>query len=288
LRAAVSDDPDDRQFAIQLLFETIWHQGTVWEATADTVPFLYRALEADETPEKQALAHLLATIADCQSGKNKHMQASRLAVAQQLDLLYPYLRDPEPEIRRSVAAAVGHYLAIVARLLPDLQDALFGETVGDALFAAEQAGSAGGETLYNGIRLPSSWPPKITKIPREPVTPPYLKSPPNVIPIDLGRQLLVDDFLIEKTNLRRTFHVPKEHTDNPLVRPDKDWEKKGRGGSAMVFSDGVWYDPKDRLFKMWYLGGYGTSTCHAVSRDGLKWEKPERDVKKGTNVVQAD
>ena len=26
---------------------------------------------------------------------------------------------------------------------------------------------------------------------------------------------------------------------------------------AMVFSDGVWYDPKDRLFKMWYMGGHG-------------------------------
>lgn len=125
LRAAVGDNPDDRQFAFQLLFETVWHQGTVWEATAHTVPFLYRALEADETPDKWALAHLLATIADCQSGKKKHMQASRLAVAKQLDLLYPYLRDPV--IRQSVAAAVGRYPAIVARLLPDLEAALCDE-----------------------------------------------------------------------------------------------------------------------------------------------------------------
>src|SRR5437773_9796135 len=80
--------------------------------------------------------------------------------------------------------------------------------------------SGAGETLYNGIRLPSPWPPKITEIPREPVTPPYLKTPPAVIPIDVGRQLLVDDFLIAETTLRRVFHTPTPHANNPLVRPE--------------------------------------------------------------------
>jgi hypothetical protein len=79
----------------------------------------------------------------------------------------------------------------------------------------------------------------VAEIPRDPVTPPYLEAPPAVIPIDLGRQLLVDDFLVAQTTLTRTFHTPKEHAGNPLVRPDKDWERKGRGSSAMVFSDGV-------------------------------------------------
>ncbi len=39
----------------------------------------------------------------------------------------------------------------------------------------------------------------------EPMTVPYLQSPPSLIPIDVGRQLFVDDFLIEKTDLERTF-----------------------------------------------------------------------------------
>jgi hypothetical protein len=68
---------------------------------------------------------------------------------------------------------------------------------GSALLAAE---SRGGETLYNGI-LPSPWPPRIRAIRRDPVTPPYLKAPPAVIPIDVGRQLLVHDFLVEATTL---------------------------------------------------------------------------------------
>src|SRR5262249_17517422 len=99
------------------------------------------------------------------------------------------------------------------------------------------------------------------------------------------RQLFVDDFLIESTTLRRTFHHPRPHADNPIVKPEKAWERKGRGGMAMVFSDGVWFDPKDRLFKMWYLGGYNLATCYAFSKDGIHWTKPELDVRKGTNIV---
>lgn len=52
----------------------------------------------------------------------------------------------------------------------------------------------------------------------------------------------------------------------------------------MVFSDGVFYDPQDKLFKMWYLAKGGTA--YATSKDGLTWEKPQLDVMKGTNLVQ--
>src|SRR5437879_2300505 len=44
-----------------------------------------------------------------------------------------------------------------------------------------------GEMLYNGIMLPDAWPPKIAALTREPLaTPPYLVSPPAVIPIEVG------------------------------------------------------------------------------------------------------
>ena len=55
------------------------------------------------------------------------------------------------------------------------------------------------ETLYNGIVLPREWPPRLadfpTSVEKDPVTPPYLLSPPAVISIDVGRQLFVDDYL---------------------------------------------------------------------------------------------
>ena len=148
-------------------------------------------------------------------------------------------------------------------------------------------GVSSAETLYNGIELPSAWPPRDTVLSADPLPdPPYLVKPPAVIPVDLGRQLFVDDFLVEQTTLTRTFHQADTWPGNPVLKPDQPWEMEG-GPTAMPFSDGVWYDPHDQLFKLWYLGGYARSTCYATSRDGVHWEKPSLDVKPGTNVVQA-
>src|SRR5690348_4220750 len=103
-----------------------------------------------------------------------------------------------------------------------------------AAAASPTPAAADGEVLYNGIRLPPLWPPRPADVPEEPVTPAYLASPPAVIPIDVGRQLFVDDFLIARTGLIRTHHRPTYHARNPVLT----------GG--MVYSDGVWYDPQDR------------------------------------------
>src|SRR5215475_2493977 len=105
-----------------------------------------------------------------------------------------------------------------------------------AIDRMSRAKEPAGETLYNGIPLPAEWPPRMKELPMSPVIPPYLKSPPAVIPIDLGRQLLVDDFLIEQSTLQRTFHVPRPHPDNPLVKPDKPWEEVGARPMALIFS----------------------------------------------------
>lgn len=119
----------------------------------------------------------------------------------------------------------------------------------------------------------------------QPMAVPYLLKRPDVIPIDIGRQLLVDDFLIETTTLVRNFHQPKYHPQSPVVRPDQPWERGAKHHSAMVYSDGVWFDPADQLFKMWYLAVDKFSTCLATSRDGIHWTKPAFDVVEGTNIV---
>lgn len=151
------------------------------------------------------------------------------------------------------------------------------------LCLAAQAGKT--ETLYNGIELPAQWPPDEPLTTDPPALPPYLVAPPAVIPIDLGRQLFVDDFLVESTTLERRFHHAEYYPGNPVLRPDQPWEMEG-GPTAMPFSDGVWYDPADRTFKMWYMGGYLATTCYAVSQDGIHWTKPRLDVEPGTNIVQ--
>jgi hypothetical protein len=147
--------------------------------------------------------------------------------------------------------------------------------------------------LYNGIVLPDTWPPRHEAVSYDqPSTPPYLSSPPKVIPIDVGRQLFVDEFLIEATNLRRSFHSAEYYPGRIVLQPDKPWERHGGRGSAMVYSDGVWYDQRERLYKMWYSSGSSgydgpqeSATLYAVSQNGTHWRKPELDVVKGTNIV---
>lgn len=136
--------------------------------------------------------------------------------------------------------------------------------------------------LPNGIEMIDA--PNYGPVPRTPMPVPYLDTPPEVIPIDGGRQLFVDDFLIERHSLTRQFHRPHPHPTNPLLRPETEWEV-GDVPFAMPFSDGVWFDPEDRLFKMWYAGNEMWCTCLATSRDGIAWERPHLDVVPGTNIV---
>lgn len=146
-----------------------------------------------------------------------------------------------------------------------------------------------GERLHNGIELPDEWPPRFEQLPERLPVPPYLRQPPEVISIDVGRQLFVDDFLVEKqTGLTRRFHKPVYYPANPVLTYDKSWEmSEAQGGlpTATPYSGGVWYDPQRKKFRMWYMGGYIEHLCLAESDDGIHWTKPDLDVRPGTNIV---
>jgi hypothetical protein len=114
-----------------------------------------------------------------------------------------------------------------------------------------------GELLYNGIVLSAEWPPRDMKPDAyDPMPVPYLISPPDVIPIDIGRQLFVDDFLIGKTDLKREFHQPVKYESNSVLKPDtKEEMNEGYCPMAAPFSDGCFCDSMDELFKLWYMAG---------------------------------
>lgn len=156
--------------------------------------------------------------------------------------------------------------------------------------------SAQQEVLHNGIVYPKQWPPRY----KEPTTAqdmpvPYLNSKPDIIPVNVGRQLFVDNFLIAETNLRQMPHTPNFYVHNPVLEPDKEWEKTVEGALyAAPFSDGIWYDEKEGKFKMWYLAGAGSIhkqdkqtfyTGYAESLDGKNWIKPVLDIYDNTNIV---
>jgi len=121
---------------------------------------------------------------------------------------------------------------------------------------------------------------------REPLPVPYLTSPPEIIDLPAGRQLLVDDYLLERNGFARVFHDPVKHPGNPVMAPVSAEERAPEfPPCAVAKCGGVWYDDADRLFKMWYMTGYLGHAALAVSRDGLHWERPAHDVAPGTNLV---
>ncbi len=172
--------------------------------------------------------------------------------------------------------------------------AFLAATAGAALSARSFA-QPSGEVLYNGITLAQPWPPRRARLSPVPERPPYLASPPAIINIDVGRQLFIDDFLIEQSSLHRDFHRAEYHPANPLLTPERPWEiddpyatmtSNPPSPAAMVFSDGVFFDPADRLFKMWYMAGYQQHTALATSADGLTWTRRPANVVAGTNIVR--
>ena len=74
-----------------------------------------------------------------------------------------------------------------------------------------------------------------------------------VISIDVGRQLLVDGVLIEKSTLERAFHRPRKSDRNPILRPTSMIVLDiGECPVAAPFNNGVWWDEREGVFKMWY------------------------------------
>jgi len=165
------------------------------------------------------------------------------------------------------------------------------------------------EELHNGIELPDVWPPRFRDpASDEPMPVPYLRKPPRVVPIDLGRQLFVDDFLIERTTLTRTHHRAKKFEGNPVFRAETERElgpatQGERGEEATTFTGqgGLFYDPAERLFKLFYVAGWRGPLSLATSPDlktwtrrgellteGLRWTGPKLVTGGSDNCVWLD
>ncbi len=109
-----------------------------------------------------------------------------------------------------------------------------------------------GDVLYNGIELPDKWPPTRT---------------------------------LEELRSGKLMEVP--YLENPVLRPNRRWEVGFQPHSAMCFSDGVFYDSQDGLFKLWYRYSARGGTAIATSKDAIHWDKPsiKDSPQPGTNIV---
>ena len=157
IRKLLSQDRRERDEASSDLFQLIWHQGTIWEVTSYTVPFLYELIKHPETPDKSEVVYLLsflATGSHAYSGvmedehkkrewteilskdgevledevkKGQEYERSiHLEVAKEFQLLYPYLFS-DRHTRLQVTEVFEKYPEFKLETLPLLEKALASE-----------------------------------------------------------------------------------------------------------------------------------------------------------------
>lgn len=143
-----SDNPNVRSQSYHELFGNIWHQGTIYSATAYAVPFLFDLLDSPLTQDRDMLIALLASIASGQgyyqvhqpifqlfnSNVDKHeakleqesleVSAVRKAISPRFLTLLEEITNKDSEVRLTVAEATKFYPEYAEKSLSKLKIAL--------------------------------------------------------------------------------------------------------------------------------------------------------------------
>jgi hypothetical protein len=161
LRSLLSDDESVRDDAWEHLYGNVWHQGTVYEATAYVVPFMLKMLVYDGPPGKSALLHFLLAVAegssylaaharsdddqgrwrdilarqgrDLETERQKELswvEAANRALGEGIPVYFALLDDEDAEIRRLSLGVLASLRGRTAEIVPHLQALL--PTVVDA------------------------------------------------------------------------------------------------------------------------------------------------------------
>lgn len=99
LRATFSLDENERDFAFQLLHQTIRHEGTIYEVTAYVVPFLQQMLLLPQTYDRASVAFLITSLALGSSETSDRVTKTREAIGKNLPLLYAFLEHEDNTFR---------------------------------------------------------------------------------------------------------------------------------------------------------------------------------------------
>jgi tetratricopeptide (TPR) repeat protein len=131
ISALLAPDAPTRERALHQLYGNIWHQGTVYEASSYSVPFLIKLVGHPGTPDRAAILHLLAALAGDgtpSAQADPAERASHDAVGAALPL-YLSLLDPTHDhgLRAAAIAVVAAFPERAAESVPPLQAALAAE-----------------------------------------------------------------------------------------------------------------------------------------------------------------
>jgi tetratricopeptide (TPR) repeat protein len=126
LRLLASDDSDVRDDTWQSLYSNIWHQGTVYQASAHAVPFLLRLLADHRTPDRDSVLDLLQSLATGNSYLAVH-HCEEDSVFNWRETLAKKGKDFDVELQRELSyiraanEAVGEGIALFLELAEDAE-----------------------------------------------------------------------------------------------------------------------------------------------------------------------
>ncbi|WP_392667218.1 hypothetical protein [Streptomyces sp. LN785] len=106
LNALTGSDTDAADGALSELYGCVLHQGTVYSASTEVVPFLARIAAAGH--HTAGILGLLGGMAESEDEHGLVPGSVRAAVARQLPLLLPLLAAADPDVRRTAAWAISH------------------------------------------------------------------------------------------------------------------------------------------------------------------------------------
>ena len=127
LRALVSNDEETRRDVMYELYGNIWHQGTVYEASSYTVPFLIELLGHESIQRKGDILRLLASIASGSSYKAVHQSALARILGEEFVQNPQYEAEMQQELgwvqqaHIAVAGAIQLYLQLLEHDDPEVR-----------------------------------------------------------------------------------------------------------------------------------------------------------------------
>jgi hypothetical protein len=138
LQDLLSNDKKTQSSAILQLFDNIWHHGTVYEATAQVVPFLYEILESPSCSERFSIVWLLGVIAKGSSerqvnhsGKKDELEQdliwaknAHIAVRQEVKTILGLLDEKDKDLRLPVVLLLASLPEEAGQIKPILSSIL--------------------------------------------------------------------------------------------------------------------------------------------------------------------
>ncbi|HTJ67610.1 MAG TPA: hypothetical protein VL551_08795 [Actinospica sp.] len=138
LRTLVGDDGEQAEDALYELYSNVWHQGSVYPATVEAVPFLVEIAAARAAgPRTADVLRLLGSMAESTDPRGiEDRDAVRAAVAAGTDALVPLLDDPEEKTR---AAVLYPLMCVAAQTAADFADGIIADPSSGVLLRVTSA-----------------------------------------------------------------------------------------------------------------------------------------------------